>query len=221
MKRVLFIGNSFTYFNDMPTLFSLIANDAGFDVGVSSVVKGGWWLNRYADPADEMGKALRAAYPRQKWDEIVLQDQSFNPAGDKADFLRSVHALRELMPEGRFVFYQTWAYEYGSAKLAATGCTYEQMRDGLRAAYQQAARETNGLCVPVGDGFSLYRERYPQFSLYQPDSFHPNLAGTYLAACLFLGCLSGQPVSRDLPVKGLDAERARTLREVANALLSR
>ena len=221
MKRVLFIGNSFTYYNDMPNLFAMLANDAGYDAGVSSLFKGGWYLSRYADPQDEMGMALRALYPRQKWDEIILQDQSFNPAGNKEEFLRAVHALRALMPEGRFVFYQTWAYEYGSAKMADTGISYAQMRDGLRDAYQQAAKETNGLCVPVGDGFSLFRDRYPHFSLYQPDSFHPNLCGSYLAACLFLGCLSGKPVTTDLPVKGLDAARAGAVREVANDLLHR
>ena len=220
MKRALFIGNSFTYFNDMPNLFSLIANDAGFDVSVTSVTKGGWYLSRYADPEDEMGKALRAAYPRQKWDYIVLQDQSFNPAADQAGFLRAVHDLRQLMPDGRFVFYQTWAYESDSAKLEGVGYTYEQMRDALREAYQQAALETSGICVPVGDGFSLFRERYPRFSLYQPDSFHPNLTGSYLAACMFLGRLSGKPVTSDLPIKGLDAAHARAALEVVNEVLA-
>ncbi len=219
MRRVLFIGNSFTYYNEMPAMFSLLANDADFGVGTASVVKGGWYLSRFADPEDEMGKALRAFYPRHRWDDIVLQDQSLNPAVNREGFLQAVRDLRVLMPEGRFVFYQTWAYEYDSAKLAATGLSYEQMRVGLRDAYRQAAEETGGLCVPVGDGFGLYRERFPQFSLYRPDSFHPNLAGSYMAACMFLACLSGKRALTDLPVEHLDARRAETVRDAMRETL--
>ena len=156
MRRILFIGNSFTYYNEMPAMFSLLANDADFEVSTASVVKGGWYLSRFADPEDEMGKALRAFYPRHRWDDIVLQDQSLNPAVNREGFLQAVRDLRVLMPEGRFVFYQTWAYEYDSAKLAATGLSYEQMRAGLRDAYRQAAEEMDGVCVPVGDGFGLF-----------------------------------------------------------------
>lgn len=221
MKRVLFIGNSFTYFNDMPLFFEQLANDAGFDVHAVSVTKGGWYLHQFADPENDMGKELRSVYPRHQWDYIVLQDQSFNPAGDPEDFLASVRSLRALMPQGRFVFYQTWPYEPNTAKLASVKTSYDDMYAGLRDAYTQAAREHDGLLVPVGDGFHLVWQRKPELSLYMPDAFHPNLAGSYLAACLFFGCLSGiSPLTLSTPKK-LDESKAKYLRELAQELISR
>ncbi len=220
MKRVLFIGNSFTYFNDMPLLFEQLSNDAGFDVHAVSVIKGGWYLHQFADPENDMGKELRSVYPRHQWDYIVLQDQSFNPAGDPEDFLASVRELRALMPHGRLVFYQTWPYEPDTAKLASVKISYDDMYTGLRGAYTQAAREQNGLLVPVGDGFYLTHQRRPALSLYMPDAFHPNLAGSYLAACLFFGRLSGlSPLKLSTPKK-LDECIAQYLREIAQELLS-
>ncbi len=221
MKRVLFIGNSFTYFNDMPLLFEQLSNDAGFDVHAVSVTKGGWYLNQFADPENDMGKELRSVYPRHQWDYIVLQDQSFNPAGNPEDFLDSVQSLRSLMPEGRLVFYQTWPYEANTSKLASAKISYDDMYATLRDAYAKAAREFDGLLVPVGDGFHLIRQRKPEFSLYMPDAFHPNLAGSYLAACLFFGRLSGlSPLMLSTPKK-LDAYQAQYLREIAQELLTR
>ena len=217
MKQILFVGNSFTYFNDMPYLFSFLANRAGFENYTGSVVLGGWWLNRYADPDDRMGRVLREEYPKRDWDYIIWQDQSFNPAGDPADFLAAARALRTLCPCKKQVYYQTWAYEDGTEKLADTGMTYQQMRDALRASYRQAAEECGGICVPVGDAFSLCRDTHSEIGLYNPDHYHPSLAGSYLAACLFYACLSGQSPLRLGTPEGLNENTAAVLREIAHA----
>ena len=125
------------------------------------------------------------------------------------------------MPEGRLVFYQTWPYEANTSKLASAKISYDDMYATLRDAYAKAAREFDGLLVPVGDGFHLIRQRKPEFSLYMPDAFHPNLAGSYLAACLFFGRLSGlSPLMLSTPKK-LDAYKAQYLREIAQELLTR
>ena len=122
MKTVLFIGNSFTYVNDLPGMLTALAREAGFEIETEAVVRGGWYLNRFADPEDPMGQQLRQVFPTRKWDYIVLQDQSFNPAGNQADFLAAVEKLTGMMRTGaRFLLYQTWAYQDASEKLAAAG----------------------------------------------------------------------------------------------------
>lgn len=47
--KVLFVGNSHTYYNDMPRIFASLARDNGHDVQVESVTKGGWILPDRAD----------------------------------------------------------------------------------------------------------------------------------------------------------------------------
>lgn len=185
MKSVLFVGNSFTYYHDMPAQVAALLEQAGCPCRVESLTKGGWYLSRYADPEDKYGALLRQRHLDTHWDILVLQDQSFNPVKDYEDFFRGARALTELFRPGKTLFYQTWAYEDGTEKLAQTGLDYETMRLALGEAYQKAARELGGAVVPVGDLFAdSYRQR-PEVGLYMPDHFHPSPVGSALAAQAF------------------------------------
>lgn len=217
MEKILFIGNSFTYFNDMPSIFSALCEGAGIPVQVERVVKGGWYLSRYADPADEMHPAILEA-AQQEWDYVILQDQSFNPAGNKEDFLAAAKKLAALFPcRKKLVFYQTWAYEEGSVKLRDTGMTYEEMQKALRDAYRQAAEENNALCVPAGDAFRLAHDQYyHKFALYRADAFHPSILGSYMIACTFFATLFGKSPLDCITPKGVAVEHAASLRKLAH-----
>ena len=169
-----------------------------------------------------MGQQLRQVFPTRKWDYIVLQDQSFNPAGNQADFLAAVEKLTGMMRTGaRFLLYQTWAYQDASEKLAAAGLTYAEMRDRLRAAYQAGAEACGGVRIPVGDAFSLCHARHPELPLYLEDCFHPSPAGTYLAACLFFAQIAqASPLSLAAP-DSVPARQAGLLRAIAAEVLQR
>ena len=192
-KTVLFIGNSFTYYNDLPGTVAEMLDKAGFDFQVESLTKGGWYLHRYADPSDEMGAKLQADFVGRHWDYLVLQDQSFNPVKDYEDFLGAVKKLCELMDYDKLLLYQTWAYEDGSEKLASTGMTYDELYLALKTSYAKAADEVGGELVPVGDWFAEYREKRPEVQLYrETDHYHPSEEGTRLAARVFFKALTGE-----------------------------
>ena len=93
MKKILFIGNSFTYFNDLPAMTETLLKNAGISCRAASVTKGGAYLHEYADREHELNRRFEEAYGNESYDFVVLQDQSFNPAGDKADFMAAVHTL--------------------------------------------------------------------------------------------------------------------------------
>ena len=60
--RILFIGNSYTHYHDMPTaLFARIAEQAGYQVEVTTIVKGAHTLEKFADPFDTYGSEVAAA----------------------------------------------------------------------------------------------------------------------------------------------------------------
>ena len=217
MDRILFIGNSFTYYNDMPSLFSALCDGAGVPVHVESIVKGGWYLSRYADPEDEMYPAIAEA-AKQEWDYIILQDQSINPAIHKETFLAACKSLAAMFTcRKKFVMYQTWAYEDGSCKLADTGFTYEEMHEKLREAYREAADALHALCVPAGDAFRLAHDQYYyKFDLYRADAFHPSILGSYMIACTFFGMLTGKSPMECITPAGVDKNHAHSLRKMAH-----
>ena len=191
MKTVVFIGNSFTYYNDLPGMVAGMLKQAGEEYQVESLTRGGWYLSRYADPQDEMGRQLYENLVGRHWDYVILQDQSFNPMKNYKSFLTGAKTLCEVLRPENILFYQTWAYEDGSEKLASTGLTYDEMHLGLKAAYTNAAKILGGVVVPVGDRFAECRRSQPDMKLYREDNFHPSLEGTQVAAEEFFAAITG------------------------------
>ena len=172
-------------------MLSEMFKEAGLDYHVETLVKGGWYLSRYADPQDEMGAQLYADYVGKHWDYVILQDQSFNPARDFDNFFAGAKTLCEVLDAGKVLFYQTWAYEDGSEKLAKTGLTYDEMYRKLKEAYGRAAEALGGVLVPVGDRFAEHHDRQSEVKLYKEDNFHPSEAGSRIAAEEFFKAICG------------------------------
>lgn len=218
--KVLFIGNSYTYVNDLPKMVSEAAESVGVSIEVTSNVKGGGLLWERLDEENEMYLHLNELYENENFDIIVLQEQSFLPAKAKADFLTSVSGLRKYFSKGEdFLFYQTWAYKDGTPKLEGTGISYNEMWERLRDAYHEAAEMSDGIVCPVGDAFAYAKENFPSLELYNPDGSHLIPIGTYLAACMFCSVLTGiSPLSVATP-SGIDEVEAKLVREIANIIL--
>jgi len=217
MKTVLFIGNSFVYYNDLPAMVQQIS---GGELVCGSVTKGGAFAHQYADPDHELGARVRQTLQSGKWDCVVLQDQSCNPAKDPADCLTAMAVLSALTGDAQRFFYQTWAYRDGSKKLHSSGMDYETMYGKLKQTYAAAALENNGTLVPVGDGFRQVKLQHPQIDLYNADNFHPSPAGTYLAACIFCGMLMGADAETLSDIPELDHNICAKLRAVAKVVSS-
>ena len=183
--KILFIGNSYTFYNDMPeALFTPIAEEAGLQVEVTSVTKGGYYLSQFADPENAEGQRLRETVKGQHYDWIVLQDQSCDPVRDEARFLGGVRDLKALLGEqtDHFVLYATWGRKTGSPQLAELNMTSAQMTDGLSAAYNKAGTLYGMAVAEVGKAFVTYAAAHPDAELYHPDLSHPSALGSAVAA---------------------------------------
>ena len=90
------------------------------------------------------------------------------------------------------------------------------MQTGLQTGYQRAAKEVGGVLAPVGDAWAASLASHPEIALHAADGGHPNEAGTYLSACVFLAVLTGEnPVAASGVPPGLWDAEATALREVA------
>lgn len=56
--EILFIGNSYTYYNDQPDLLKKIVQGQGFSAEVNSITRGSYSLQQFADGGDEYGKLV-------------------------------------------------------------------------------------------------------------------------------------------------------------------
>ena len=105
--KILWIGNSFTYYNDLPAIFEGITQNEGKEVQTLSITKGGWFLHRHADPKDEMGAKVAEAL-KEEWDVVVIQEQSFQPVRDPEDYMASAASLIKRCGKAKVFLYQSW-----------------------------------------------------------------------------------------------------------------
>ncbi len=94
---ILFIGNSYTYYNDLPSIFKSLGESAGYTLDVDSITKGSHKLSQFANPSDDYGKKVEQALTgTKKYDYVVLQEQSIRPiTDDSPDFYSAVRNLSE------------------------------------------------------------------------------------------------------------------------------
>ena len=176
--RILMLGNSFTYYNDMPKMLAALLGEE-----VVSFTRGGAYLKAHTDPEDEMYAPTAKALAEEKWDYVVLQDQSIGPVNRREEFQQAAKELCERIHAAgaRPLFYATWAYKKESEKLANTGLSYDEMLNGLYDSYHAAAGAGDGLVADVGLAFRAMND---VVELYMDDCFHPSPAGSMLAAAI-------------------------------------
>lgn len=184
--HVLYLGNSYTYYNNLPEMVSQLAK-AGHQCQVDARMEapGGKRLKDHWENA-----AMRETLNSQKWDYVVLQEQStlgidyfldgqprvtsdevFSPYAEK-------WAAEIVQHGGRPVLLLPWARKATPDDQAA-----------LNYAFMHAGKESGGVVAPVGLAWQRVRQEKPALELYQKDGSHPSPAGSYLAACVIYATL--------------------------------
>src|SRR6266496_5459039 len=78
--RVLFIGNSYTFVNDLPNTFAKLAQSGGHKkVEVGMAAQGGWALSNHLESSETLN-LLNST----KWNYVVLQEQSEIPSVEQS-----------------------------------------------------------------------------------------------------------------------------------------
>lgn len=225
---VLFIGNSYTHYFDMPTLLQGMAESAGCRMNTQMVAPGGSSLKLHA----KNGETL-AAISSRKWDAVVLQNFSQLPS-QPVDVVRAktfpsvktlVDSIRESDAHTKIYYYVTWGRRDGDVRNCKSHnlvCTFDGHTEALQRGYSMYAEQFGGSLVDVGGAWAkAYQDERAPFrsrQLYDPDGSHPSLRGSYLAASVFFATLYGaSPVGLSYP-SGLTLETARYLQRVAGSL---
>jgi hypothetical protein len=220
---VLFLGNSYTYVNNLPQTFHDLALSKGDTVVFDSNAQGSYrFLDHLAD-ATSLSKINQ-----QPWNYVVLQDQSQWPSFPPAQVASGVYPYAKRLDSlivlnntcTETVFYMTWGRKNGDTSNCAgypPVCTFNGMNARLRESYLQMAMDNHATTSPVAVAWKNVRDAFPAINLYQADESHPTLQGTYLAACVFYATLFHKsPVGATIPA-GVLATEGLQLQTVAAA----
>lgn len=223
---MLFIGNSYTYVNNLPQLVASIASSKGDTMVFDSYCPGGYTFNNHFNDANTLAKIALG-----NWNYVVLQAQSqepsFSPAQVSAQTLpyaiKLDSVIKHYNPCANTVFYETWGRKFGDALNCAAYppvCTYTGMQNRLRASYKLFADTVHDLMAPVGEAFRQVVATNTLIDLYQADQSHPSPEGSYLAATVFYETLFQKSVLTSTYNPGLAATTVSYFKQVAHNLVN-
>lgn len=178
VKKILFIGNSYTSFNnfnDLPETIRQLAESAGVKLDVSAVIGGGRSLEwHYYNP--ETIEALQ----REAWDYVVFQEFSTRPLDEPEKMFVSGEALfnRVTSKKVQPVLYLTWSRQF-----------LPETQPRITKAYIELSRRINARIFPAGLAWHKVIAKNADIGLYDPDQSHPTILGTYLNACTFCSAI--------------------------------
>lgn len=194
--RVLFLGNSYTYFNDLPKMIEDIATSENKVFTHESVTPGGCTLFQHVESQASLSKIRQG-----NWNFVVLQEQSQLPVIDyyrhntlKPSYKALYDSIMLYNTNAKVVGYMTWGRRFGGQQCANFGkglyCSadfvdFNHMQDTLTAAYCENAYATNSYVAPVGEAWKAALATDSTLVLHSSDNSHPSYDGSYLAACIF------------------------------------
>lgn len=201
--KILFIGNSFTARNDLPGLIAGLAKSCGKALEHRLVHAGGASLRAHWN-AGQAAEAIRNGV----YDAVVLQEQSTLPVKNAVRMHENVRLFDKVITAtgAKTVLYMTWA------RLSAP-----ESQKAITEAYSAIGEELDATVAPVGLAWQRFlRDKRQKIVLHDRDQSHPTMAGSYLAACVFLAALFRKsPIGVEVEVPGLSAGDRATLQDAA------
>jgi hypothetical protein len=213
VKHVLFIGNSYTFENDLPSLFANLARAGKHAVVADMAAVGGATLQQHLGMA-----ATRDKLAAKRWDFVVLQEQSVVPAVSAMRAGQMYPAVRQYVQNIRAIgakpmLLLTWGRRDGLRE--AGFHNFQTMQAELTDAYMTIADELNVSVAPAGVAWQIAVEHGNGKELWATDGSHPSERGSYLTACvLYAAIFRESPVG--LPTSGgLSSKTAQALQNLA------
>jgi hypothetical protein len=175
MPKLLFIGNSFTQRNDLPGMLAEMAAARGVPIEHELLSIGGASLRNHWNA----GRAA-AAIDAGGYDYVILQEQSTLPVKNAKRMADNVRLFDERIKQAgsKTVLYMTWARQHAP-----------EAQQTIADAYHTIGAEIGAIVVPVGLAWQRFLAANEKPVLHDRDQSHPTLAGSYLAACVFLAAL--------------------------------
>lgn len=180
-KKVLFVGNSYTYFWNLPQNVALMAESRNIEMTTRQSTVGGANLGQHWRYEKELKS--RDIIQEGDFDAIIIQDHSKRAIEHPDSLMYFGKKFGDLIKSknAQPYVYMTWAREWDP-----------YMQQPIMDKYTELAEKINAKIVPVGLAWQRSKKLRPELNLYDPDGSHPSTVGTYLSACVFFGVLTNQ-----------------------------
>ena len=173
-KEVLFVGNSYTYFWNLPQTVEIMIKSMEMDFQTAQSTAGGATWQEHWD--GEKSLTSRSIIASKDWDIVVLQNHSKSTIDNINQFLDYGNRFIDLVKKegAQPILYITWAREFNPL-----------MQSQITEGYLKLASDRKLDVVPVGPIWEQVGKLRPDLKLYDADQSHPSPLGTYLTGLIF------------------------------------
>lgn len=223
--RVLFLGNSYTSYNNLPELVKQLALTSGDTLEYRSNTPGGCTFYQHSYDAQSI-----ALIKQGDWDFVVLQEQSQYPAFPDGQVASQVYPYAARLDSiikannscATTLFYMTWGRKNGdkdNCPYFPSLCTYEGMDSLLQLRYSIMAEDNHAAIAPVAKVWRQLRTNHSNIELYTSDESHPSNNGSFAAACTFYAVLFGKNPELTTYNFSVNATNAAIIKSVAKQIV--
>ena len=174
--KLLFIGNSHTYYNSLPETVARLLDTTGYKPHVTMLAEGGKGLT-YHLSSTNVAFNVRCG----KYDVVVAQDRasSFEPIA----FREAAKALKEMVERqgSQFLLYMPWAGRNNRAAQRA-----------MTEVYHSFCRANGCQMAPVGEVFTRILQTESPDAIFREDGNHATPFGSYIAAVTIFYTVTGR-----------------------------
>ena len=210
--KILFIGNSATYVNDVPKLLERLARGAGYEIETDMVVKGGFRLSQHA--AGTMARDKIALEELQKGYDLVILQEVGNCFVTEETRRETAHASETLVRAARETNAKVMFYVRPPYGRGLEGYTAEEQCPLLDDLFVGLSKKLDVECIFINRAFACAIPTVGR-ALWGDDNAHTSPKGAYLIACTFFATIFGKSATV-LDPDGLTPEEARSLQEMAD-----
>lgn len=233
--KILFIGNSQTYYNNMPLMVKGLAKADDMNYEIKSITGPNYKLSQFATPGNAYNVEIVNTLTSDKWDYVVLQEQRENIMQNLDSTKQALTTLKQLIDNAgaKTILYATQG-DYMGRDFIIDGTSIYYDNSTLQYYMNKYYYSLGGIfscqVAPAGLNYSRCMNEYPEINLYNADMIHPSLEGSYLAACTIYQTISGKSAynnqylpgstyDTDHVIKSLDEETAVKLQNISDAVL--
>ena len=179
---ILFIGNSHTYYNDLPLTVQRLAKEDGYDCRITMIAHGGWYLRQHVKEPEVKFNILHGNY-----DYVVLQEYA-QPFVQEEEYRTSANTLNKWIHRAgsKPVIYETWAVK-----------SRPEDQAHMNEVHRRIAGEIDALLAPVGENWWTYQENHPEIEMFDADGEHASEAGSAFAAECIWETIKGAGIIND------------------------
>lgn len=234
-KEVLFIGNSLTYYHDMPAMLQEMLRETHSTITIHQSTEPGVSLYNHLTSEKTINKLNS-----QSWAFVVLQEgtvRTLIPEVMRYQLKPTVIKLDSIIKikGGRTILYQSYPistypqrYCYPSIIISNTlqegdYCSVEFLNSDqeftvIQNSFNDLIHSINGSIAPVGSCFESCKKKFPELMLFESaEDTHPSKLGSYMIACVFFRVLTGELVSGINFNAGLDLTDINKIKEIVDS----